>query len=110
MIDRNRRAGRLSGNYLLLGSASLDLLKQSGETLAGRIAYLELTLFPAQFAAIWAWMAKPRLLTSICWPTSCWCVACLAARRKAFRAISTRAVAVQKSTCCCPDPTAIYGP
>ena len=30
---------------LLLGSASLDLLKQSGETLAGRIAYFELTPF-----------------------------------------------------------------
>lgn len=44
-IDRNRRAGRRTGQYLLLGSASLDLLKQSGETLAGRIAYLELTPF-----------------------------------------------------------------
>lgn len=42
LIDRNRREGRRSGSYLLLGSASLDLLKQSGETLAGRIAYLEL--------------------------------------------------------------------
>jgi uncharacterized protein len=45
LIDRNRRAGRRSGQYLLLGSASLDLLKQSGETLAGRIAYLELAPF-----------------------------------------------------------------
>jgi uncharacterized protein len=45
LIDKGRRAGRLAGNYLLLGSASLDLLKQSGETLAGRIAYLELTPF-----------------------------------------------------------------
>ena len=44
-IDRGRRAGRRAGQYLLLGSASLDLLKQSGETLAGRIAYLELTPF-----------------------------------------------------------------
>lgn len=43
LIDRNRRAGHRSGQYLLLGSASPDLLKQSGETLAGRIAYLELT-------------------------------------------------------------------
>ncbi|MDP1652883.1 MAG: ATP-binding protein [Rhodocyclaceae bacterium] len=42
LIDKNRRAGRRTGQYLLLGSASLDLLKQSGETLAGRIAYLEL--------------------------------------------------------------------
>ncbi len=42
LIDRGRRSGRSSGRFLLLGSASLDLLKQSGETLAGRIAYLEL--------------------------------------------------------------------
>ena len=42
LIDRHRRAGRRAGQYLLLGSASLDLLKQSGETLAGRVAYLEL--------------------------------------------------------------------
>ncbi len=45
LIDRARRFGRTSGQYLLLGSASLDLLKQSGESLAGRIAYLELTPF-----------------------------------------------------------------
>ncbi len=37
-----RGAGRRSGLYLLLGSAGVDLLAQSGETLAGRIAYLEL--------------------------------------------------------------------
>lgn len=43
LIDRNRREERKFGQYLLLGSASPDLLKQSGETLAGRIAYLELT-------------------------------------------------------------------
>jgi predicted AAA+ superfamily ATPase len=42
LIDRARRAGRGAGLYLLLGSASLDLLQQSGETLAGPIAYLEL--------------------------------------------------------------------
>lgn len=42
MIDQGRREGRRAGLYLLLGSASLDLLKQSGETLAGRIAYMEL--------------------------------------------------------------------
>ena len=45
LIDRNRRDGRSNGQYLLLGSAALDLLKQSGETLAGRIAYLELAPF-----------------------------------------------------------------
>jgi len=48
LIDRNRREDRRVGNYLLLGSASLDLLKQSGETLAGRIAYLELAPFTLQ--------------------------------------------------------------
>jgi len=42
LIDQARRMGRSSGQYLLLGSASLDVLHQSGETLAGRIAYLEL--------------------------------------------------------------------
>ncbi|TWJ26360.1 ATP-binding protein [Geobacter argillaceus] len=45
LIDQGRRAGLRAGRYLLLGSASLDLLKQSGETLAGRIAYLELSPF-----------------------------------------------------------------
>ena len=43
LIDQARRQGHENGRYLLLGSASLDVLKQSGETLAGRIAYLELS-------------------------------------------------------------------
>ena len=47
LIDHARRVGHRAGQYLLLGSASLDLLKQSGETLAGRVAYLELTPFHA---------------------------------------------------------------
>lgn len=42
LIDQARRKGKRAGQYLLLGSASLELLQQSGETLAGRIAYLEL--------------------------------------------------------------------
>jgi uncharacterized protein len=45
LIDGARRNGRRSRLYLLLGSASLDLLKQSGETLAGRVAFLELAPF-----------------------------------------------------------------
>ena len=44
LIDRARRKGIRSGHYLLLGSASPDLLKQSGESLAGRISYFELEL------------------------------------------------------------------
>lgn len=45
MIDRSRREGRSTGRYLLLGSASLDLLRQSGKTLAGRASYFELNPF-----------------------------------------------------------------
>jgi predicted AAA+ superfamily ATPase len=44
-IDRGRRAGKGTGRFLLLGSASLELLAQSGESLAGRIAFAELTPF-----------------------------------------------------------------
>ncbi len=42
LIDKNRRAGRKGEQYLLLGSASMDLLRQSSESLAGRISYIEL--------------------------------------------------------------------
>ena len=42
LIDRGRRKGLKAGRFLLLGSASIDLLKQSGESLAGRISYLEM--------------------------------------------------------------------
>ena len=47
LIDRGRRRGMRAGRFLLLGSASIDLLKQSGETLAGRIAYVERGPFDA---------------------------------------------------------------
>jgi len=40
-IDEDRRNGR----FLILGSASRDLIRQSSETLAGRISYLDLTPF-----------------------------------------------------------------
>ncbi len=43
LIDAGRRRGQGKGRFLVLGSASIDLLKQSSETLAGRIRYLELT-------------------------------------------------------------------
>jgi len=43
LIDKNRRAGRKGEQFLLLGSASMDLLRQSSESLAGRISYLELS-------------------------------------------------------------------
>lgn len=43
VIDAGRRKQRGTGRFLILGSASLDLLKQSAESLAGRIAYIELS-------------------------------------------------------------------
>ncbi|MCD6013062.1 MAG: ATPase [Flavipsychrobacter sp.] len=43
VIDGRRREGFRTGQFLILGSASLDLLQQSSETLAGRIAYKELS-------------------------------------------------------------------
>lgn len=54
-IDRDRRPGR----FLILGSASRDLIRQSHETLAGRIAYLELT--PFLFPEVAAHTVLPRL-------------------------------------------------
>jgi uncharacterized protein len=45
VIDQRRRKGKRSGQFLLLGSATGALLQQSAESLAGRIAYLELAPF-----------------------------------------------------------------
>lgn len=45
VIDRGRREGRANSRFLLLGSASLELLAQSGESLAGRVAFAELAPF-----------------------------------------------------------------
>lgn len=42
LIDAGRRRGHGKGRFLVLGSASIDLLRQSSESLAGRIRYLEL--------------------------------------------------------------------
>lgn len=42
LIDKGRRSGRGTGRFLVLGPASIDLLEQSSESLAGRIRYLEL--------------------------------------------------------------------
>ncbi|MDP1953632.1 MAG: ATP-binding protein [Polaromonas sp.] len=57
VIDQRRRAGARAAQFLLLGSASMDLLAQSSESLAGRLAYVELgpfvvTELPADQAAV----------------------------------------------------------
>jgi uncharacterized protein len=42
IIDDYRAAGQRYGHFLLLGSAALDLMQQSAESLAGRVAYIEM--------------------------------------------------------------------
>jgi predicted AAA+ superfamily ATPase len=42
LIDQGRRQGQSAARFLLLGSATGELLRQSSESLAGRVAYLEL--------------------------------------------------------------------
>jgi uncharacterized protein len=42
LIDKGRRRGVRHGRFLVLGSASIELLRQSSESLAGRIAFVEL--------------------------------------------------------------------
>ncbi len=66
LIDERIQAGEAAGHFLLLGSASIDLLRQASESLAGRIATLELTPFtpleidPAQQSRLWVRGGFPR--------------------------------------------------
>jgi predicted AAA+ superfamily ATPase len=47
LIDEGRRNGNRNKRFLILGSAAIDLLRQSGETLAGRISYIHMNPFDA---------------------------------------------------------------
>ena len=42
IIDDRRVAGERSGHFLLLGSAAIELMRQASESLAGRVAYVNL--------------------------------------------------------------------
>jgi uncharacterized protein len=42
-IDERRRMGRPTGHFLILGSAAIELMRQSSESLAGRSVQLEMT-------------------------------------------------------------------
>lgn len=42
VLDERRRSRQPHGHLLLLGSAGIDLLRQTGESLAGRVSFLEL--------------------------------------------------------------------
>lgn len=56
-VGRSEPKARANGRFLLLGSASGELLKQSGESLAGRISYLELS--PLSVLEVLVKAAKP---------------------------------------------------
>lgn len=45
IADESMRKGQLAGHFLLLGSASYELLQSTSESLAGWIRYLKLTPF-----------------------------------------------------------------
>lgn len=70
LIDQARRAGSANGLYLLLGSASLDLIQHSSETLAGRIAFVELSglhrleVPPKLWDNLWVRGGFPQSLTA----------------------------------------------
>ncbi|MDA0348563.1 MAG: ATP-binding protein [Verrucomicrobia bacterium] len=48
LIDVRKRKGEKAAQFLLLGSASRDLLQQTSESLAGRIRFLELSPFTVE--------------------------------------------------------------
>ncbi len=66
LIDRNRAQGRKFGQFLLLGSASMDLLRQSSESLAGRIRYIDILvdLLLVRRLQPWHTNVKKRLVKS----------------------------------------------
>ena len=63
VIDQRRRDGETAGQYLLLGSASGVLLQQTSESLAGRVAQLDLP--PLQLREVFAPAATPTEMNSL---------------------------------------------
>jgi uncharacterized protein len=64
VIDRGRRGEKKTQRFLLLGSVAMDLLKQSGETLAGRISYLELAPFDVLEVPTGSWICSGSVAVS----------------------------------------------
>ena len=68
LIDRGRQQGKGTGRFLLLGSGAMGLLRQSSETLAGRVAYLELNpldaLEVAASSQLWLRGGMPNSFTA----------------------------------------------
>jgi uncharacterized protein len=65
IIDDRRAAGQRYGHFLLLGSAALDLMQQSAETLAGRVAYIEMS--PITLLEATATQTAPTLDENTLW-------------------------------------------
>lgn len=70
LIDQRRRKSKPARHFLLLGSASMDLLQQSAESLAGRIAYQELAPFSVGEVAAVEGQSMDRLWTRGGFPDS----------------------------------------
>ena len=82
LIDHARRQHALdprigsTGLYLLLGSASLDLIQQTSETLAGRVAFIELSglhrlkVLPDLWDALWLRGGFPQSVLASSGPAS----------------------------------------
>ena len=64
IVDDWRAAGLRHGHFLLLGSAALDLMHQASESLAGRVAYLDIPPLTAMDLAV---AARPGLDTELLW-------------------------------------------
>ena len=70
VIDKRRTEGRDSGQFLVLGSASVELMKQAGESLAGRVAYLDMATLHAmevgkdKIESLWSRGGFPQSFTT----------------------------------------------
>lgn len=66
VIDQGRWEGKGTGRFLLLGSATLDMTQQAGESLAGRATYLTMTpllateVDPSHINQLWVRGGFPR--------------------------------------------------
>ena len=71
IVDERIRRGEPAGQFLILGSASMELLRQSGESLAGRIGYLEIGPFEireigrGEVMDLWARGGFPRSFLAV---------------------------------------------
>jgi uncharacterized protein len=58
-IDARRRSSRPFGHFLILGSAALPLLRQSSESLAGRVTFVEMTpILPSEASEPGEWQGR----------------------------------------------------